>query len=376
MIKRLLAITKKELKQVRRDFRTIVIVFIFPVFMLILFGYALNFDVTNIKIAVYDRDKSELSREYIHSLESSGYFSVYKYITNQDEVNKALDKKEVQCVIVIPDNLSEGFFSNENVKIQYLLDGIDGNTATIIMSYVNAATRALSNKYTKEFFLKSGIKQYSPIEYEPLIWFNPELTSIKYLIPGLIATILITLAVVLTAIAIVREKELGTIEQLKVSPVTSFELILGKIIPYTLLSFLISAIIIIAGYFVFGVEIKGNIFLLFISILFYLFASLNIGIFVSTIADSQQVAFQMGLLISQLPSQLLSGFIFPIESMPKAVQLLSNITPAKYFIIALRDIMIKGVGLKAFWDQLLYLFIFALILLLLSTLKMRRQKEI
>lgn len=376
MIKRLLAITKKELKQVRRDFRTVIIVFIFPVFTLIIFGYAINFDVTNIKVAVYDNDKSDISREYVQSLESSGYFSVYKYIYDKNEVDKSLDKKEVQCVIVIPDNLSKEFFSNENVKIQYLVDGVDGNTATIIMTYVNAATRNLSNKYNTDYFIKSGMKQYIPIEFEPLIWFNPELTSTKYLIPGLVAVMLITLSVVLTAVAIVREKELGTIEQLKVSPVTSFELILGKIIPYTFLSLIIAALIIIAGDLVFGVHIKGSIILLFISIFFYLFACLNIGIFISTIADSQQVAFQMGILISQLPSNLLSGFIFPIESMPKAVQFLSYITPARYFIIALRDILIKGVGIKAFWEQLLYLLIFALILITLSTIRMRKQKEI
>jgi ABC-2 type transport system permease protein len=296
------------------------------------------------------------------------------YIDNQQAVNNMLDEKQAQCVIVIPDNLSEKFYSKETAKIQYLIDGVDGSTATVIMSYVSAATRDLSQKYANEILARNGLKMFQPLNVEPVFWFNPELKTTQFLMPGLIASILITLAVILTAVAIVREKELGTIEQINVSPVTSIELLLGKIFPYTLISLLIAALIIISGNVIFDVHIKGSIVLLFISTMFYLFAALNIGIFVSTIADSQQVAFQMGILISQLPSNMLSGFIFPIESMPKFIQLLSNITPAKYFIICLRAILIRGAGIEAFWEQLVYMFIFALFFLGLSTLRTIRQR--
>lgn len=374
MIQRIYAIAKKELKQVRRDVRTLLIIFFFPVFMLILFGYALNIDVEHVKVGVYDQDKSPLSREFIHSLESSGYFDIEKYFNSSDEINNALDEKQVQSAIVIPKDLSDKFYSKQDVKIQYLIDGVDGNTATIVMNYLNAATRNLSQRYSKEALERIGFKQYIPVDLEPIFWFNPELKTTRFLIPGLIASLLMTLSVVLTAIAIVREKELGTIEQINVSPVTSIELILGKIIPYAIISLLIAILIVAAGYFLFDVPIRGSIFLLLITIILYLISGLSIGILVSTIADSQQVAFQIGLLFSQLPSQLLSGFMFPIESMPKVVQLFTNITPAKFFLVAIRSILIKGAGIEAFWDQLVYLIIFILIFLSLAALMIRKQK--
>jgi ABC-2 type transport system permease protein len=374
MLNRIYAVAKKEFRQILRDVRSMIIIFFFPVFMLVLFGYAVNFDVNHIKLGVYDQDMTQLSRDYIQSLKSSGYFDIVTYIDNQKEVNSLLDKKDVQCVVVLPYDLSEKFYSNESVKIQYLIDGVDGNTATVIMNYVTAATRDLSSKYTTETLARSGISSYQPLDIQPRFWFNPDLNTSEFLIPGLVGSILITLSVVLTAISIVREKELGTIEQINVSPVSAMELLLGKILPYTLLSLVISALIIVFGHIIFNVQIKGNIFLLFTAVLLYLFASLNLGIFVSTIAESQQVAFQMGILISQLPSNLLSGFIFPIESMPKFVQILTNITPAKFFLIILRAILIKGVGLSAFWDQLIYLFLFGVILLVLASLRVKMQR--
>ncbi len=374
MLFRIWAISKKELRQIRRDVRTLVIMFVFPIFMLVLFGYALNFDVTDIKIGVYDRENSQLSREYIQSLQKTGYFKLIGYYDNQQSINKALDEKQVQCVIVIPNDLSDKFYNKEDAKIQYLIDGVDGNTATIIMNYVNAATRNLSGKYQNEVLERSGIDIYTPVDLQPVFWFNPELKTSQYLMPGLIASILITLSVVLTAIAIVREKELGTMEQINVSPVSSIELLIGKVLPYTLLALMIAAIITLAGNIIFGVSVKGSIFWFFISTLLYLFCCLNIGIFISTIAESQQVAFQMGLLISQLPSNLLSGFIFPIESMPKFLQILTNITPAKFFIIALRNILVKGEGIEAFWPQLIYLLIFSAILLTFASIRIIKQR--
>ncbi len=374
MIFRIWAISKKELRQIMRDTRTLIILFIFPVFMLILFGYALNFDVTNIKLGVFDLDKSELSRQYTKSLESSGYFVITENIDDHDQINKSLDEKRVQCVVVLPDDLSEKFFSKQEAKIQYLIDGVDGNTATVIMNYVNAATRDLSGKYQNEVIERSGFEMYRPLDLQPIFWYNPDLKTTKFLMPGLISLILITLAVVLTAIAIVREKELGTMEQINVSPVSSIELILGKIFPYTFLSLLISTLIIVAGYLIFDVSVKGSIFWLYVSMLIYLFCCLSIGIFLSTLVESQQVAFQMGIVISMLPSMILSGFIFPIESMPEILQILTNITPAKFFIIILRNILVKGVGVRAFWDQLIYLLIFTTVLLTLASVRIAKQR--
>ena len=374
MLHRLIAIAKKELKQVRRDSRTLAIVFIFPLFMLVLYGYALNFDVDHIQIGVMDMEKSDLSRELINSITASGYFDVVKYFNTRQEINNALDSKDVQCVVVIPNDLSDKFYSKQTAQIQYLVDGVNGNTATIATNYLNAATMDLSAKYTKQTLSRTGKDVYTPVDLEPVFWFNPDLKTTDYLIPGLVASILITLSVVLTAIAIVREKELGTIEQINVSPVTAFELIFGKVIPYTLISFLIATMIIVIGHFLFGIVVKGSILMLFLSTLLYVFACLNIGIFVSTVADSQQVAFQMRIMISQLPSNLLSGFIFPIESMPKFLQILSNITPAKFYLVALRSILIKGSGIGSYWQQLVYMLIFASVFLILATIRIRKQR--
>lgn len=374
MIRRIRAIAKKEMRQIIRDVRTVIIILIFPVFTLVLFGYALNFDVTNIQIGVYDQDMTYLSREYIKALGSTEYFKIKQYVNSEKDVNQLLDDKVVQCVVVIPSDLSSKFYSNENVKIQYLIDGINANNATVIMNYVNAATQDLTNKYTAEVLGRSGIKVYQPINVESRFWFNPELTTTQFLIPGLISAILTTLTVVLTAIAIVREKELNTIEQINVSPVTSLELLLGKILPYTVISTVIAVLILVAGHFMFDVAIKGNLVLLFISTILYLFVLLNMGIFVSTIVETQQVAFQIGIIFSQLPSNLLSGFIFPIESMPKAVQIASNIAPAKFYIITLRAILIRGVGLTAFWDQWLYMLGIGVFFLIFSQLRIKMQR--
>ena len=375
MLNRIYAIAKKEFKQVRRDIRTLIIVFFFPIFSLVVFGYALNFDVSHIKIGVFDQDKSVLSRDFIQSLSNSEYFDIVKYFNSQAEINNALDQKLVQGAVVIPNDLSDKFYAKEDVKIQYLIDGVDGNTATIALNYLNAATQNLSGKYTAEVLAKTGMNPYQPIDVQPRFWFNPDLKTSEFLIPGLIATLLTTLTVMLTAVAIVREKELGSIEQINVSPVSNIELLIGKIIPYTIISFIVAIIILASGYLLFDVQLKGNFLLLFITILLYLFACLNIGILVSTIADSQQVAFQMGMLFSNLPSQMLSGFIFPIESMPKALQILTNIAPAKFFLVAIRTILIKGAGLEAFWQQLVYLAIFGLVFLSLAILRMRRKTE-
>ena len=214
----------------------------------------------------------------------------------------------------------------------------------------------------------NGIKPYVPIDPQPVFWFNPELNSTFFLLPGLIAFILIITAVVSIALSIVREKERGTIEQINVSHISYIELLIGKTLPYTIIALIISALVLTAGHILFGITVQGSYFLLFFTTLIFLFAALNLGIFVSTVADSQQVAFQIATLVSMLPAVILSGFIFPIESMPPFIQILTNVTPAKFYIVILRDIMLKGVGISAFWDQIIYLLIFAFVFLTLSTL--------
>lgn len=368
MLRRILALSKKEFRELSRDVRMLFVLFAFPIILLGIFGYAITFDVHHIKVTVYDREKSDLTREFINDIASSDYFDVVGYLSNENEIRTALDDRDAQCVIVFPNDMSRRLYSGKETKIQILVDGINANSASIIINYINSATSSFSQNFIKEVMAVNGIKPYVPLNPQPVFWFNPELNSTFFLLPGLIAFILIITAVVSIALSIVREKERGTIEQINVSHISYIELLIGKTFPYTIIALIISALVLIAGHILFGITVQGSYFLLFITTLVFLFAALNLGIFVSTIADSQQVAFQIATLASMLPAVILSGFIFPIESMPAFVQLLTNLTPAKFYIVILRDIMLKGVGISAFWDQIIYLLLFALVFLALSTL--------
>jgi len=357
------AIAKKEFKHLFRDIRMLLILLLFPVFLLGIFGYAVNFDVHHIKIVVYDEENSEISREFISSLTKSTYFDLVGYITNDFQIKEILDKKKAQCVVVIPKDFSRKFYSGQEAKIQFLIDGVDGNSANIIQFYSTAATQSLNAKLTTEVLSKAGIKSFIPIDFRPIFWFNPDLKSTRFFIPGLIAMILIITAAVSVSLSLVREKERGTIEQINVSSIRSSELLIGKTLPYVLLALVNAAMILIAGYILFDVAIKGSYPLLFLSTLIFLIASTSIGILVSVISDSQQVAFSVATMITMLPSFILSGFVFPIESMPPIIQVITNITPAKFFINVLRAIILRGVGVFAIWDQLLYLILYASVLL-------------
>jgi len=376
MFKRTLAIAKKEVRQLKRDSRMLFVLFAFPVILLVIFGYAINFDVHHIKMAVYDQDKSVDSRNFIEMLTSSDYFDVVGYIKDESQIKTILDVQDAQCVLVFPKDMSKDFYAGREAKIQILVDGVNGNTATVVSNYITAAASAYSHKITQQVLDIKGMKSYNPIDLEPVFWFNPALLSTLFLIPGLIAMILIITAVIAISLSIVREKERGTIEQIHVSPLTAIELLVGKTIPYVIIGLFIAAMILVAGNILFHVAVSGSFILLFLTTLLFLFASSNLGIFVSSIADTQQVAFQIATLVSLLPSVILSGFIFPIDSMPLPIQILTNITPAKFYIIILRDILLKGVGLSAFWPQVIYLCIFAFFFLGLATLINKKSESV
>lgn len=375
MLKRILAIIKKETRQLRRDKRLLAVIFFFPVLLLIMFGYAVNFDVKNVKIAIYDQDRSELSREFINSLSNSEYFKITGFISNNNEINEYLDQKNAVCVVVIPKDFSKKINSNRNTSIQFLIDGVDANTGSIVQNYMTAATGQFNQKVNTEILAKSGGKIFIPVSLETQFWFNPDLKTTRYLIPGLIAMILIVTAVITVALSFVREKEKGTMEQLNVSSLKSIELILGKTLPFVVIALINAALILLAGYIFFGVEMKGSYPLLLLTTLIFLTASTSLGIFISVLADSQQVAFTAATFVSLLPSLILSGFIFPIDSMPWIIQIITNVTPAKFFIEILRAIILRGVGLSAFWDQLIYLIIFTTILIALASVIGKRKAE-
>lgn len=357
------AIAKKEFKHLFRDIRMFSILILFPMFLLGVFGYAVNFDVHHIKIIVYDEDNSNISRDFVNSLTRSTYFDLVDNISDDSQIKGILDTKKAQCVVVIPKNLSEKYYSKQEAKIQFLIDGVDGNTANIIQFYVTAATSTYSNNLTSGVLAVNGVKPYNPIDFDPIFWFNPDLKSTRFLVPGLIAMILIITAAVSVSLSLVREKERGTIEQINVSSIKTSELLIGKTFPYVMLSLYNAAMILIVGYFMFDVVVKGSYIFLFLCTLIFLLSATSIGILVSVISDSQQIAFTIATFVTLLPSVILSGFVFPIESMPPLIQIVTNITPAKFFIRILRAIVLRGVGIHAYWDQLLYLILFTTIFL-------------
>jgi ABC-2 type transport system permease protein len=372
MIRRIIPIMKKEIRQIKRDKRVLAVLILVPAMLLLLNGYAMNFDVQHIRMAVIDQEHSKESRELINAFVTSGYFDNVASLASSEEATELIDDAKIKVAIVIPTDLSQKILSNDAVDIQVLVDGSDSNSASTIVGYVQAVTLQYSQKIVLKNLAKMGRRSYIPISYEARMWYNPELKSAKFLVPGLIGFILAITAVIATSLSIVKEKERNTIEQIDVSPVSSFELIIGKMIPYAVISMIAAALVLTAAYFMFDVVVKGSYLDLFIATLLFIVAALSIGLFVSTISDNQQVAFQLASLVSMLPTIILSGFMFPIRSMPLFLQILSNITPAKFYLVILRSIILKGVGIAAWWDQLLYLCIFITVVLFLSIRRFKK----
>ena len=372
MFRKLIPIIRKEFRQIRRDKRVLAILTLVPAGLLLLNGYALNLDVQHIKMAVYDENKSETSRAFINAFVTSGYFDYVQVLSSSAQATAMLDDARVKCAIVIPQDFSQNLASGDPADVQVLVDGSDSNTATTIVGYVQVIALEYSQNIILKNLAKIGGGNYIPVQLEARIWYNPELKSAKFLVPGLIGFILGITAIIATSLSIVKEKERNTIEQIDVSPITPLQLILGKMVPYAAISLVAAAITLLAAYILFGVTIKGSIVLLFLCTLLFILAALSIGLFVSTVADTQQVAFQLAALLSMLPTLIFSGFMFPIRSMPVWLRIFSNITPAKYYLVILRSIILKGVGLSAFWEQIVYLTIFILLLTAVSVRRFRK----
>ena len=372
MFRRLIPIVKKEFRHIRRDKRVLTILTLVPAGLLLLNGYALNFDVNHIRMAVVNQDKGPVSREFINSFVTSGYFDYVQMLSTSEQATDLLDDGHVRMALVIPSDFSDHLLSNSRATVQILVDGMDASAATTIVGYAQAVTLQYSQKIVMSNLAKIGKANYIPINYEGRIWYNPELKSSKFLVPGLIGFILAITCVIATSLSIVREKERNTVEQINVSPIHSFDFIIGKLIPYALISLVAAALVLVAAYFLFDVVIKGSILYLFGATLLFITAALSLGLMVSTISDSQQVAFQIATISSIVPTIVLSGFVFPIRSMPWWLQVLSNISPAKFYLVILRSIVLKGVGLAAFWPQIIYLLLYAGILLTISTMRFRK----
>jgi ABC-2 type transport system permease protein len=366
-----LAVARKEMRQIGRDRRTLLILLFVPVFFLLVYGYALNFDIRNVRIAVQDNDRSTASRDLISSFVNSGYFDLYGEVMNDQEISRVLDRNDVRAVLVIPARFGSDVAAGHPTSVQFIVNGDNANTATTVVGYARGLLSATSARY--ELQARLGSPQGPLVTVEPRVFYNPELRSTLFLVPGLIAYIAMLTAVVSTALSIVREKEMGTMEQVRMSPIGPVPYILGKTIPYFVVSLISAMSIVVAAMVLFDMPMRGSWVVLLGVVSLFLVGALGFGLLISSIADTQQVAFQLALLTSFLPTLMLSGFIFPISSMPEFLQLVTRIVPARYFLVALRGIVLKGVGPQVFWSDLVALAIFAVAILGLASLRLRRQ---
>jgi len=359
-----------------RDRHTLILMLIIPAFLLIMYGYALNFDVKHISLAVYDEDRSSTSRDFVGNFYRTEYFDLKLYLGSISEIDDLMDRGEVKAALVIPKGFSENLKAGKKASIQVLLDGSNSSSAHTAAGYVSAVVQNYSAKILTKTLMKRGLAPLQlPVDYRPRIWYNPELRSAKFLIPGLIAFILMVILVVSTAFAIVRERERGTMEQILVSPLKPFELVAGKTIPYIFISLISAHLVLLVGQLLFGVSIKGSYPWLLVVMFLFLTGGLGLGLLISTFARTQQVAFMMAIITTLLPTFILSGFIFPIRNMPVIIQVITYFFPAKYFLVALRNIILKGGGLSSFWDQILFLIGFGVLSISLATLRMKKIKE-
>ena len=366
-----IAVAVKEFRQIGRDRRTLMILLFVPAFFLLLYGYALNFDIRNIPLAVQDNDHSSASRDVISAFVNSGYFDLVQDVPRGRDVVGVLDRGDARAVLIIPGGFARDAGSGRPTSLQLLISGDNANTATTVMAYGVALVSALSSRYELQARIASAGAPLLSAEIR--IWYNPELRSTLFLVPGLIAYFAMITAVVSTALSIVREKEMGTMEQVRMSPVGPLAYVVGKTAPYLLVSLVSAMAIIGLSMWLFDLPMRGSWPMLFVAVSVFLVGALAFGVLISTMADTQQVAFQLALLTSYLPTLMLSGFIFPIASMPEALQVITYAVPARYFLIALRGIVLKGVGVAVFWQELAALVAFAGVVLALASLRLNRE---
>jgi ABC-2 type transport system permease protein len=375
-VKKIRAVAWKEVRQVSRDPLSLMLLVGLPAFMLVLYGFALNFDVRHVPLAVQDRDKTAASRELVATFVNSTYFDVAVAAEPGANLERLMETRQARGVLVIPEGYGADLAAGRTAPVQLLLDGADANTAATVLGYAGALVAdANADALRRTVVRATGRDVPAGIEYRPRIWWNPELSSTRFLVPGLMGVLLMLTAVLATALSVVREKERGTMEQLRVAPLRMAELILGKTLPYLAVSFLAAVLILVAARVLFGVEVTGSYVALFAATLLYLVGALGLGILISTLADSQAIAFQGGLLVSLLPAVLLSGFIFQIRAMPPVLQAVTHLVPARYYLVILRGVILKGSGLGPYWDQMAYLGLFAAVTLgLASVMLIRRER--
>jgi ABC-2 type transport system permease protein len=373
MFERIRAILIKEFKQIFRDPRMKTTIFLGPVIQLLIFGYAATTDITYIPTAIYDLDNTRESRDLTREFTYSKYFVVQNNITTDQEQRDLIDKAKVNVVLRFNRGFARDLNSGKGATVQMIVDGSDSNTAGVILSYANTIIQRYSYKVLKDeaaIYLKQA--QFPSVDLRDRAWFNDNLVSRNYYLPGVIAMIVTIMTLLLSSMAIVREKEIGTMEQLIVSPIKPFELILGKLAPFAIIALAQVIMITTVGVLWFHVPIRGSLVFLFISTLVYLLTSLGFGLLISTVSSTQQEAM-MSVFLFYFPALLLSGFAYPIANMPKIIQYVTVLNPLKYFLVMLRGIFLKGAGIEILWPQLAALLVMGVCVITISSLRFQKR---
>jgi ABC-2 type transport system permease protein len=375
MIKIIINIIIKEFLQLKRDPRLFGIIFISPVLQLILLGYAANLDINNINTIVYDQDKTVTSRDFIEKFKSSGYFSLNNYTDNYEQITNLINKGDDLWALVIPNDFEKKIQRNEQVKVQALFDGSDGNKAGIAFGYVTGIVSNYSQNILLQAQNKAGIKiSFSgTIAPELRVWYNPDLKTRYFMLPGIMGLILTIITTTLMAMGIVKEREIGTLEQIIVTPIKPSQLIIGKTIPFVILGFVDVFLVMGVMVFWFGIGIRGDFFYLIFASLIYVLSSLGLGLFISTISKTQQQAMMVAMFGILLPMNFLSGFAFPIENMPGWIQPITYLIPLRYYITILRGVILKGDGFFQLIPETAALLGIGILILALSSLRFRKR---
>ncbi|NVN90845.1 MAG: ABC transporter permease [Desulfuromonadales bacterium] len=373
MFERLRAMLIKEFIQVFRDPRMRIVLFVIPALQTVIFGYAVNMDVRNIPTAIMDRDNSSESRELVEILSSSGHFRITRHIDNDSQARALLDRGTVRVALTIEHGFSQQLARGENAAVQALLDGSDSNTAGVVMGYLGRLSNAYNTSLQLRFVQRhlGSTPRIGRVELASRAWFNDNLDSPPFYVPAVITNILFVITMLLSSMAIVREKEIGTIEQVIVTPIRKVEFILGKTLPFVLIGYIDVALISLVGTLVFNVPVRGSLWLLFLATTLFLMSSLGIGLLISTISRTQQQAMMTAFFVI-FPAMLLSGFAFPIENMPLPVQWLTLLNPLRFYMVIIRGIFLKGVGFGVLWSQLAALATIGVVVLLVAVERFRK----
>lgn len=367
---RIFAVADKEWIQIRRDTRSLIFSLISPVSLIILFGYALTMDVKNVSMAVYDQDRSSTSRQLLEKFSHTEYLHIYNYVSDYNEIDHLINREDIKLAMVIPNGFGKRFKSGKETDIQLLADGSDSTTATVAIGYVKAIIANYNIDVKVDELKRIGISETKlPVETENRIWYNPELLSKNFIVPGLIVIVLSVISALIASLTISREWERGTMETLITTPLRSYELVLGKLIPFVFLGIFGIIVMLLAGYFVFDVPFKGSFVELLILGVLFLIGTTSLGMMISSITRVQVLSVQFSMVMTYMPAFILSDYIFPIENMPLIIKAITYIVPAKYLIVIIRGIALKGVSYTLLWTQILFLAVFALIMITISIKK-------